>query len=168
MPRRYTIVHEPYLIEWLSRNFPRGTWMTNVRLGLPRKELRELAKTPEEQRALKLWTARADAVVILDDKVIIVEALVRPEWWKIEQLVEYEMLFRHTPEFADHWHKPVEKVLLTVAIDDFHKMMAEQRGVRVVVYRPAWIESYLALYPPRHRRGPGALIQPPRPMEGSS
>ena len=162
MPRPYTIVHEPYLIEWLSRNFPPGTWMTNVRLGLPKAELRRLAQTPEELRALKLWTAQADAVVILPDKVIIVEALVRPEWWKIEQLLEYERLFKHTPEFAEHWNKPIEKVLLTVDIDDFHRMIAEERGVRVVIYRPAWIESYLARYPPRRRRPPLAMLETER------
>jgi len=162
MPRKYTIVHEPYLIEWLSKNFPPGTWITNVRLGVPKREMLEAAKTPEERRALKLWTAQADAVVLLDDKVIIVEALVRPEWWKIEQLLEYGQLFKHTPEFAGHWHKPIELVLLTVDVDPFHQMIAEQRGVRVVIYRPPWIESYLAQYPPRRRRPPAAMMEVPR------
>ena len=86
MPRRYTIVHEQYLLEWLMKNYPAGTWRTNVRLGAVSKELIERTVTPEERRALKLWTFQADAVVLLPDKVVIVEALVRPEWWKMLQL----------------------------------------------------------------------------------
>jgi len=159
--RPYTIVHEPYLVEWLSKNFPPGTWRTNVRLGKPSAELLERVKSPEEARALKLWTWQADAIVLLPEKVIIIEALVRPEWWKLLQLKEYEKAFKMTEEFREHWHKPIELVLLTTIDSPVHRAMAAEMGVRYVIYRPEWIEPYLARYGIRHRRPPGALMQPP-------
>ena len=157
--RRYTIVHEQYLLEYLLANYPPGTWRTNVRLGRPSAELRQLAKTPEELRALRLWTFQADAVVLLPDRAIIIEALVRPEWWKIVQLEEYEKAFKVTEEFRDWWDKPVEKILLTTQLSPVHLAMAQEKGIRVVIYRPKWIEEYLQYYALRRRRPPGAYTE---------
>ena len=159
MPRRYTIVHEQYLLEWLMKNYPAGTWRTNVRLGAVSKELLERTVTPEERRALKLWTFQADAVVLLPDKVVIVEALVRPEWWKMLQLEEYERAFKNTPEFKEHWDKPIEKVLLTTIDSPYHRAMAHEKGIRVVLYQPPWIVPYMQRYGIRRRRPPGAYVE---------
>ena len=158
MARKYRIVHEQYLVEWLMRNYPIGSWRTNVRLGVPSEELIKATISPEERRMLKIYTAQADAIVLLPDKVVIIEALVRPEWWKILQLEEYAKLFRHTPEFRDHWHKPIEKVLLTTIESPFHRAMCEERGIRVVIYRPPWILEYMATLPGRKTRPPGGLM----------
>jgi len=158
--RRYTIVHEQYLVEWLMRNYPAGTWRTNVRLGKVTKDFEKAALTPEERRALKLWTLQADAIVLLEDKVVVGEALVRPEWWKIWQLKEYEKAFRVTEEFREHWNKPIELVLLTTQDSPYHLAMARELGIRVVKYRPAWIEEYLSYYAIRKRRPPGAYMAP--------
>ena len=160
LTRKYRVVHEQYLMEWLMKTYPPGTWQTNVRLGAPSEELLSRIRTPEEARALKPWMAQADAVVILSDKVVIVEALVRPEWWKIFQLHQYAKLFKHTPEFAEHWHKPLELVLLTTQDSPFHLKMAAEYGVRVVIYRPPWLEPYMASLRPRTRRPPGSHIKP--------
>jgi len=156
--RKYTIVHEQYLLEWLMKNYPAGSWKTNVRLGAVSPELVERTVTDSERRALKLWTFQADAVVFLPDKIVIVEALVRPEWWKIEQLIEYERAFRSTPEYAKFADLPIEKVLLTTVDSPYHRAMAEERGIRVVLYQPAWLETYMQQYGIRRRRPPGAYV----------
>ena len=161
MPRKYTIVHEQYLTEWLMKNYPLGSWSTNVRLGVPSPKLVEATVTPEERRALKIWTAQADAIVTLPDKVIIVEALVRPEWWKIQQLKMYGKLFKSTPEFKEHWHKPLELLLLTTVDSPFHAKMAEMEGIRYVLYQPEWIIPYIQRYGVRRRRPPLAYVTPP-------
>ena len=158
MPRKYTIVHEQYLLEWLVKNYPPGTWKTNVRLGAVSPELIKRTANESERRALKIWAFQADAVVFLKDKIVIVEALVRPEWWKLLQLEEYERAFRSTPEFAKYKDLPVEKVLLTTIDSPFHRAMAEERGIRVVLYQPPWILPYMQRYGVRRRRPPGAYL----------
>ena len=158
MVRKYRIVHEPYLMEWLVKNFPPGTFRTNVRLGAVSPELVERTVSPAERRALKVFTAQADAIVLLKEKVIIIEALVRPEWWKIQQLKQYKKLFKSTIEFKEHWDKPIELVLLTTISSPFHEKMCAEEGIRLILYRPKWIEEYLQTLAARKRRPPGAAM----------
>jgi len=150
--RKYRIIHEPYLVSWLQREFPPGTWRTNVRLGAVRPEILAEELTPGELRALRLWLPRADAVVLLPEKVIIVEALVRPEFWKLYMLKTYGELCGVTEEFRMHWEKPRELVVLTTIINRYWQAQAEVLGIRWVIWRPPAAEEYLGTLRLRQRR----------------
>ena len=151
--RKYRIVHEPYLIEYLMGTYPPFSWETNVRLGVPHPELVELAITPEEERMLKLWTASCDAVVILPEEVHLIECFIRIIPGKLEALGIYERLFKITPRYEKHWGKKIVKILLTPIDSPFHEAMAAELGIRVVKYRPPWIEQYIGTLAKRHQRG---------------
>jgi len=140
--RKYRIVHEPMLLEWLTRTYPAGTWITNVRLGMPAPEILRFAATPKEQRMLWITLPMADAVVLLPKRVDIIECLVRPEWWKILMLKVYGKLFPMTEVFRAHWNKPVRLVLLTAILNPFMEWVAREEGVAIVHYRPDWLEPY--------------------------
>jgi len=154
VPRKYRIVHERMLLEWLMKTYPPGTWSTNVRLGMPHPEVARVALTPEEKRMLLITLPMADAVVILPEQVHIIEALVRPEWWKILMLKVYGKLFPQTEEFKQHWHKPIDLVLLTAILNPFMEWVAREEGVRVIHYRPIWIEPYYGTLAPRKLLAP--------------
>ncbi|MHC1630762.1 MAG: hypothetical protein ACXQT4_00430, partial [Methanotrichaceae archaeon] len=99
MARKYRIVHESYLTEWLGITYPPGTWITNVRLGKVKPPATERL-TPEEQRLLiGAFGASADAIVLLPDKVVIVEVMIRHEPGAGEDLLKYKMLFKETEDF---------------------------------------------------------------------
>jgi len=164
VPRKYRIVHEPMLAEWLLRTYPPGTWRTNVRLGMPHPDILRYAVTPEERRMILITLPMADAVVVLPDQVHIVEALVRPEWWKILMLKAYGRLFRMTEEFKPHWEKPIHLILLTAIINPFMEWLAREEGVRVIHYRPTWLEPYYGPLAPRKRRPPEITL--PAAKEG--
>jgi len=154
MPKRkYRIIHEPYIVEWLMKTYPPGVWSTNVRVGRPRRELIVPGLRPEEVRMLRIYTGRADAIVLLPDKVAIVEAMIRSEPGKIQMLKTYARLFRMTEEFREHWEKPIGMVLLTPLDEPFITRMAREEGIRVVYYRPEWIITYIETLPGRLRRG---------------
>ena len=127
--------------------------MTNVRLGTPRPELLARPLTPAEARMLKLFTPRADAVVLLPNEVHIIEAAIRFEPKKITQLEIYEKMFKMTPEFRDHWDKPIVKILLSAQKSPALQKMAEEHGIKFVYYCPDWIKVYLMTLPGRMRRG---------------
>ena len=150
--REYRIVHEDYLTSWLTANFPPGTWKTNVRLGAPVPEMLEPVIGPEEVQALRIWTPQADAVVILPDRVYVIEALVRPEWWKIFVLYTYVDLFGKTEEFREHGGKPRQGIVLSTMINRYWQAQAETLGIRFVIYRTRKVEEYLGTLPPRMRR----------------
>jgi len=153
--RKYRIVHERMLLEWLLRTYPPGTWHTNVRLGMPHPEVLRYAVTPEERRMITITLPMADAVVTLPDQVHIIECLVRPEWWKILMLKVYGRLFPMTQEFKQHWHKPIHLILLTAILNPFMEWIARTEGIRVIHHRPVWLEPYYGTLRPRQ-------LQPPK------
>ena len=159
--RKYRIVHESYLAEFLGITFPPGTWRANVRLGKVRPPApHEL--TPEERRMLKgAFGASADAIVILPDKVIIIEAMVRHEPGALEDLIKYKMLFRETEEFRSHWNKPIELWIITPLDLPFYEKLAEKMGIKVVKYKPSWILEYLHTYPRHFWRGKLSSVEYP-------
>jgi len=99
------------------------------------------------------WRRWADAIIILKDKLIVLEAAIRPQPGKISQLDLYTRLVPHTPELAAWKALPIEKVLLYAIEDPATTLMAREQGIRCVEYKPLWLESYLELLMPRERRG---------------
>jgi len=152
--RKYRIVHERMLLEYLMRTYPPGTWATNVRLGMPYPEISRVALTPEEERMLWITLPMADAVVCLPEEVHILECLVRPEWWKITMLKVYGKLFPMTERFREHWNKPIRLILLTAIYNPFMEWVAREEGVQVIHYTPPWLETYITGLRPRQRLGP--------------
>jgi len=140
--------------EYLAKYYPDHPTQTRVRVGsLP------LALHPEfvsggEQRALGVWRRWVDAIVIMPDRLILIEANIRPAPGKISQLELYERLLPMTPELAEHKDKPIEKVLLFALEDKAIEAQARDRGIKVVYFRPPWIEDYLKILYPRERRTP--------------
>ncbi len=93
----------------------------------------------------------ADAVVILPDRIVLIEAKILPKPGVGEQLDLYERLIPETPELRQHAHKPIEKVLVCAIEDRLVTQLLRERGIRVVVYKPAWIDEYLDLVEARER-----------------
>jgi len=102
---------------------------------------------------MKVTVGSVDAIVFLDDRTILVEAMVRDEPGKIAELEMYRDLFLSDPEYKARWELPVELVLLTPIFNPFIRAKAEERGIRYVYYRPPWIEQYLESLPPRMSAG---------------
>jgi len=153
MGRYYRIIHEPFLSEWLVRNYPIGTWRINVRVGPISPELLELTVRPELRRMMKITTGSVDAIVFLEDRVVLIEAMIRDEPGKIQLLKIYRDLFLSDPDFKEHWAKKIELVLLTPIWNPFIRAQCHREGVTYTYYRPPWIEKYLTSLPARFRAG---------------
>ena len=147
------------LLEYLNKTYPTGSWRTNVRLGRPSPELEAMALTPAERRMLRIVTYRADAVVLLPDRVDILEVATEPRVDKICQLKLYGHLFGVTEEFREHWGKlRLLRVLASIS-NDFIEWFARSEGVAWVVYRPIWMDEYEAAR--RARRFTAPAMAPP-------
>ena len=159
MVRRYRIVHDGYLVRYLMKQYPFGTWRVNVRLGKIKEEVK--AGIPLKYAGLsKLYGMTSDAIVFWENKVTIIEALVRPgEWWKIEQLQTYERAFKVTEEFRKYWDWPIEKILLTTETDEFMKSEAARRGIRVVKFTTPDIEAYKQTIAKRRAQAFGQALE---------
>ena len=81
--------------------------------------------------------------MIMPDRIVLIEGKILPQPGVISQLQLYERLLPKTPELAEHKDKPIEKVLLCAIPDPLLNTLCREAGIRVVVYRPKWITSYL-------------------------
>ena len=140
--------------EWLAKTFPGDPYMTRVRLGTPRSSTPRQDMTPEELAMVGVWRRWADAVVILRDRILLIEAAIRPNPGKIGQLELYALLLPHTPEFFKYSALPVELCLLYAIEDPAVLFLARRKGIRCIEYKPSWLPDYMALLQPRERRGP--------------
>ena len=161
MARQYRMVHDQLLIRWLMDNFPMGSYVLNPRLGAVSEEV--LKRIPFEYRNFaQNYQLTADAIAFTDDKVYIIECIVRPsEWWKIQQLDTYEQAFKVTERFRDKWHLPVEKILLTTQSNPFMEAQAASRGIRVVKFSTPESEYYLGTLRKRQSTPHGKGLKPP-------
>jgi len=142
--------------EWLMKTQKLKRWMTRVRLGSPRPEVPRPDMSPEELAMIGSWRRWADAIILENDKVTIVEAAIRPEPGDISKLQLYARLFPHTPEFEAWRALPVELILLYAIEDPAVVLLAREAKIRAIEYKPTWLPSYMEILMPRERRAPQA------------
>ena len=140
--------------EYVARTFPDAqAARMQVRLGAAPLELQGATLSDSEAGALRVWSRWADAVVEYPDRVILVEAKIRPKMGPIEGLLLYELLLPNTPGLELRGRR-VEKRFVYAVEDPVLVYIARQLGMQCELYEPPWLRDYLALMPPRERRAP--------------
>jgi len=141
--------------EWVARTYPDATWRTRVRLGSLSPQLGLEVRDEAEARLVHGAFARwADAVVELEDRLLLIEAKLVAHPVAVAQLELYARLIPYTPDFISLAPKPVESVLLYAVEDPLVVQMARERGIRSVQYHPSWVDEYLESLHRRHRTAP--------------
>ena len=141
------------LSEWLVKTQQGKRWMTRVRLGSPKPSVPRAEMSLEERAMIGSWRRWADAVILTDDRVQIVEAAIRPNPGKISQLELYRLLLPHTPELTAWRGLPIDMILLYAIEDPATILLARQKGILCIEYKPTWLPAYLEILMPRERRG---------------
>ena len=140
--------------DYLAQFYPQATSLTRVRLGsIPPAELHPLLEE-HEVRMLGVFRRWADAIVITNDAMILVEAAIRPEPGDISKLQLYKRLLVHTPELQAYLPRRVEMQLVYAIEDPVVVIMAREAGIRPVYFRTKAVENYMKLLYPRERRAP--------------
>jgi len=141
------------LTEWLTKTQKGKRWLTRVRLGSPKPEIPRPEMSEEERAMIGSWRRWADAIILEKDKVTIIEAAIRPDPGKISQLELYRKLFPHTPEYQAWSGVPIDLILLYAIEDPATNLLAREKGILAIEYKPTWLPAYLNLLMPRERRG---------------
>ena len=152
--RQWQAREQRLVSEYLAEHYGRYETMTRVRLGSINPALHPEKLTTAELRAVGVWRRWADAIVVMPDKLVLIEAKIRPNPGVISQLELYEHLVPLTPELKEHKAKRIEKVLLLCINDPVVVSMAREKGIKVVHYKPDWVDEYLDILYPRERRAP--------------
>jgi len=150
--RGYTTWEIRMIGEWVAQTFPDVEWQTNVRLGTltPRDEYGRFSHA--ELELLGVWRRRADAIVYLPDRLLLVESVLRAHPGKLAMLQLYERLIPQTPELEQYKHLLVQKVLLYVIEDPTLTIMAQQQGILTIQFVPSFFDEWFATLRPRDKR----------------
>ncbi|MHC4397649.1 MAG: hypothetical protein ACYS1A_18555, partial [Planctomycetota bacterium] len=130
--------------EYLAAYHPHGIKMERVRLGSIHPGFNTKGMDAATKRMFIQFNRWADAVVILPEKIVLIEVTIPPRPQKVAQLEMYEQLIPTTPEFELYLDRPIEKVLVMAVRDITVEQFARQKGIKVVVFRPKWINDYLS------------------------
>jgi hypothetical protein len=157
--RRYRTWEQQFLGEWVARYRPDARVLTHVRLGPIRPATQGVQFTALEMQALGLWRRWADALVILPDRLELVEAKILQSPTQTAQLELYAHLLPDTPELVEFRGRRVDKLALVALEDPAATFLARSVGIQVVVWRPPWINEWMAARDARQRRAP--RFEPP-------
>ncbi len=140
--------------------FPFGTYRFNVRLGQPTDEVSNGLRNRYPNLAQN-WQLIADCVAIWQDKVFIIEAIVRPnEWWRLAQLNAYGRAYPQTEEYKEFWDLPIVKILLVSDTNPLMLSEARHYGIKVVKWITDDITNYLNTLQKRQKTPRGSGLKP--------
>ena len=143
MPRLWQPRETRLLSEWVASNYPEDRVIYRVRLGA----YPDWAKTAISKGApadiYKIYQRWADAIVIRDREIIIIEAKIKPDPGVISQILLYKKLLPKTPEFFEFKERPIHLIILMAVRDPEVEDMARDQGIEIAVYTPDWVIQYL-------------------------
>jgi len=138
--------------EYIQLNYKEYPYRMRVRLGSISNVLSGRYQNLEEERMAGSWRRWADAVIFKPDQIVIIEASIRADPGDISRLKLYKLLFPHTPEMQPYASLPITLELVYAMLDEVIVQLARQEGIKVVEYKPPWLNDYLSILYPRERR----------------
>lgn len=98
---------------------------------------------------LRRW---ADAIVDINDTVLLIECKMRPDHRAISQIDLYRNLFPLTPEFEYYADKPLRCMLLTTSMEYAVKETCDRWNIEYEVYVPSFMEDYNKVMLERYKK----------------
>ena len=144
MPRRPGKPRDQRLVsEYVKSTYPDAIAVFNeLPLGPPIEELRKrYPGTPDS--AFRRWKPRADAIVILADRIIAIEGKVIRPSKGMGDLIRYRDKVKQTPELQEWANLPLELQLVTPREDPMMVQDCGKQGITYVLYQPEWAVRHL-------------------------
>lgn len=144
MPRKPSQQRERrYVVEYVNERFPdRRSAVYNAMVGPAPEELVKMHPEVSLQH-FRRWRFYVDAVVVMEDRLILVETKLRKPDRGIGALLMYKPLVKETPELKPYADLPLELLLVTPRPDPRVIAVAAANGIKVDVYAPDWVMEYL-------------------------
>jgi len=136
-------VERRLVVEYVEQNYPdRLSVYYNLRVGKPPEAMqRAFPGVPASH--FKVWQGFVDALVVLAEEFILIEAKVYHPENGVGQLDRYAEDLYDTEELKIWGPRPIRKLLVTARAPPQLIEFAGKRGVDIAVYRPDWIQPIL-------------------------
>lgn len=152
--RRHMLAETRLLMEYLADTYPDDEFILQCRLGRDPEIVGVTFTDDAERRLARNLNRRADAVVIREREIVVVEACMYNSTEKVGRLLEYLLLAPATPDLVPYQGRPLVGELVTGQHDPVAQELCRRMGLRYVHREPAWMAEFWALYPDRRRRTP--------------
>jgi len=132
-----------YVPEYVNEKFPqRVAVFYNMAVGPAPEALYSMhPEIPLDH--FRRWRFWVDAVVILRDKMVLLEGKIRKPAEGLGQLLLYKALLPQTPELSPYAALPVEMLLVTPRPDPRVIGVAASLGIKIEIYTKDWVQEYL-------------------------
>lgn len=141
--KQYKQRERRYVPEYVNDKFPdRVTVFYNMAIGPAPEEL--VKANPEIPLAhFRRWRFWIDAVVILQDRMVLIEGKIRKPAEGIGQILLYRDLLPQTPELEPYRRLPVKMILVTPRPDPRIIGFANSYGIDIDIWTKPWVQDYL-------------------------
>lgn len=141
--REYKQREKRYVPEFINEKYPdRISVFYNMAVGPPPAELQKA--NPEIPLAhFRRWRFWIDAVVITENRMILIEGKIRKPAEGLGQLLLYRALLPQTPELDPYKLYPIEMVLVTPRPDPRVIGVANSLGITIEIWTKPWVQQYL-------------------------
>ena len=130
--------------EYVAAMFPGRRVAMGVPLGPEIEGLPTRLTASGRLKVSRPWRPEADALVWLDDALLLIEAKVAEYVSGLAKLPLYRSLVPLTPELAEWASWEVRLRLVVPRAQNWVAAMAAAAGVEIVLYEPAWMVEYWA------------------------
>jgi hypothetical protein len=155
-PREMRLVSEYAAITW-----PNGGYWTHKRLGPPITNSAGQYMTQDEAAAVgSVFRRWADLIAVEPTQLIVCEGKMIAQPGAVSQLELYMDLIATTPELEPYSDRQIVGRLLCAIPDPATTALAARHGITVAVFRPPWVDVYLAVLRRRENRAPTQLVYP--------
>jgi hypothetical protein len=145
--------------EYVAATWPNGHVMMHKRLGPPiTNDSGQFASAEELDLVGGAFRRWADAVIIEQTRLIVLEAKMVLHPAVIGQLELYLELVPKTPELAEYSQLPAVGAIVCGVSDPATAQLAARRGYTVTTYRPTWFDEWLLILRRRERRAPTQVV----------
>lgn len=127
--------------EYLLRNYGRFTFIMDVPLGKVDEALMASAGYQKAINTARPFRPRADAIVILPNYLVLVEAKIWNVVNGLAKLPLYKGLIPFTPELAQYMPRDILMELVVATTPSNLQIMARDHNVKLVVYNPEWLQE---------------------------
>ena len=132
-----------YVPEYVNEKYPsRVTVFYNMAVG-PAPEALYAAHPEIPLEHFRRWRFWIDAVVILRDRMVLLEGKIRTPAEGLGQLLLYRELLKDTPEMRTYRNLPVYMVLVTPRPDPRVIGVAATLGITIDIWTKPWVQDYL-------------------------
>lgn len=132
-----------YIVDYVRTKYPNNEAMFNVRLGGIPAKLEGVDIGGLSSNIYKVFNRYIDAVVILQNRLLLIEAKILADLGAVSQLEYYASLVQSTPELSQYSSLPLELHIVTASADPSFIGFATSKNITIDIYRPTYAAEYL-------------------------